>query len=669
MTRLGLALALLSLAACEASSRDPDAATPPPDGGTTSGPAAPALPSLTPCPAGWSERALEPGGPLVCDPPSDACPDATVRWPGATECTPVGAPCPSGAWPDDLAADAIHVDASATAPGDGSRDAPFATIADALAVASSGDVIAIAAGTYSGVVAPMVDVEIRGVCSARVTLTHVAGGGATQVVGVREGRAIALRDVTVQSADLMAIAVRGALTLRGVRVSGAGVSVAVLGAGARLDARELHVPHTSSDADGRAGRGVDLEAGSTGTIERVIVEDGGDSGIAVVHEGGSLIARDVAVIGTRGNGSGAFGNGIGVFDGATLMIERAVVRDVREAGLIVSIGSATVRDVVIDGVASEPTQSNGYGVLVRDGRLDADRVRVTGARRSGMLAARGATIAARDVVVHDVVADDAGFAVGIGVVGGRLELARAYLARLAVYGLSILEHEASSASGDVEDVTIRDVAVGAEDIGFGVLVSRSTATVSRLDLRGARVLGVDVMGEGAMLTLEDARIEEIDATSTFDFGRAIEVDVGGHAIVRRARFAGTRESAAASYEAGSRLELVDVEVSDVRERACAATTCSGQPGGVGVVALGGGAVRGEALRIAGAPLCGVMVAFDGALDLRGGEIRGCSVGACLQVEGYDVARVTDGVRYEENDVNVDFTGFPAPMSASAPPPL
>jgi hypothetical protein len=344
---------------------------------------------------------------------------------------------------------------------------------------------------------------------------------------------------------------------------------------------------------------------------------------------------------------------------------------VREAGLIVSIGSATVRDLLVDGVSSEPAQANGYGVFVRDGSVQIDRARVTRAHRSGLLASTGAQLVARDVVVHDVLAaanDDGAFAVGVGAVGAGVELARAYLARLAVYGVAALRDRGlTGATLRAEDLTIREVTTGTEDLGFGAIVSVSTASITRLDLRGARVLGVDVVGEGAQLTLEDARIEEIEATPTFDFGRAIEVDVGGRAIVRRAVFAGTRESAAASYEAGSSLELEEVEIRDVRERACAGDACSGQPGGVGVVALGGGAVRGDDLRVEGAPLCGVMVAFGGALDLRGGAIRRCAVGACLQVEGYDVTRVTDGVRYEENDVNVDFTGFAVPEGISAPP--
>jgi hypothetical protein len=64
--------------------------------------------------------------------------------------------------------------------------------------------------------------------------------------------------------------------------------------------------------------------------------------------------------------------------------------------------------------------------------------------------------------------------------------------------------------------------------------------------------------------------------------------------------------------------------------------------------------------IEGAPLCALQVAEGGSLDVESGEIRENAIGACLQIEGYDVSRVTDGVIYQDNETHIDAIGGPVP---------
>ncbi len=82
------------------------------------------------------------------------------------------------------------------------------------------------------------------------------------------------------------------------------------------------------------------------------------------------------------------------------------------------------------------------------------------------------------------------------------------------------------------------------------------------------------------------------------------------------------------------------------------------------VAVGAGVARGGALEldrfvIRESASCGVQV--DGAeLDLSNGLVAANSIGACVQVDGYDLGRLMDGVRYHDNDTNLDSTSLPVP---------
>ncbi len=62
----------------------------------------------------------------------------------------------------------------------------------------------------------------------------------------------------------------------------------------------------------------------------------------------------------------------------------------------------------------------------------------------------------------------------------------------------------------------------------------------------------------------------------------------------------------------------------------------------------------------GCDICGVHVARAGELDLTNGIVSGCALGACVQVEGFDVTRLQEDVRYRDNDVNLDATDLPVP---------
>ncbi len=77
--------------------------------------------------------------------PATACPDGQI--PDGTTCVPEA--CGTGTWGNlETADDTVYVDVTANAGGDGSKDAPFASIQDGLDAQGRDGMVAVAAGTY-----------------------------------------------------------------------------------------------------------------------------------------------------------------------------------------------------------------------------------------------------------------------------------------------------------------------------------------------------------------------------------------------------------------------------------------------------------------------------------------------------------------------------------------
>lgn len=113
---------------------------------------------------------------------------------------------------------AIHVsETCGSLTGDGSAAAPFANLAQAVAVAKAGDTIALSVGVYAGGVTLPVDVQLTGFEADKTT---VRGDGA-QVLLVSGGGATAISGLTLEGkAERGLVVEKAALKLSGVRVQG-----------------------------------------------------------------------------------------------------------------------------------------------------------------------------------------------------------------------------------------------------------------------------------------------------------------------------------------------------------------------------------------------------------------------------------------------------------------
>jgi hypothetical protein len=83
-------------------------------------------------------------------------------------------------------------------------------------------------------------------------------------------------------------------------------------------------------------------------------------------------------------------------------------------------------------------------------------------------------------------------------------------------------------------------------------------------------------------------------------------------------------------------------------------------GGSGAAAFRGGHLQMLNFIVSRADVCGVQVAQAGEMDLTRGQVSHNAIGACVQVPGYDLARLTNDVQYVDNAVTSEAADFAVP---------
>lgn len=642
------------------------------DGGTSDAgmmamPAPVAMPMLTPCPDGWTEHQV--AGVTVCDPTAgvgpQVCPQGEAHFVGTSGCRPVGVTCPSGEFAQGLpASNVLYVRPGGT--GNGTQAEPFGTINEALGQAMDGTVIALAAGTYDEVVRLKTGVTLQGACAARTWIRPSTSGGASVRVPADVTNA-ALVGVGIGPSDNAGAVIQGHARLEGVVVEQA-MAAGILVAGGRLVAQDTVVRGTRPQMDGTLGGGVTVLEGSEATFRRAVFEANHQYGLTLV--GSQVELLDVA---SRANQEGAIpglGAGVVVQAGGILLGERIELSNGLGVGALVADGAELdLIDAVIRGTRGVRPSDQGFGISLDESRVSLRRTVVIDSEGTAIGVPEAGDLTLANVVVADVVPtpDNPGWAVGVSAGGSaRLMLSHVRISGTAAAGLSV-NGQLSDPLGAIltaTDLSIVDVAdLGIS--GLGLYLSAVQADIERLHIERSVMAGVILM-EHARLNLRDGVIEDT-APDPDDghFGRGIEVSEDAEIEAERLRLVGQHEVALLFGGSGVS-QLRDVLIRETWQRGCAETSCADAPGGMGV-SVYGGHVNLSRFRIEDVPLCGVQVAADGQLDLHDGWIADVSVGACVQVEDYDVSRLADDVVYDQAQTSIQLTEHAVP--APQPPPF
>ncbi len=686
---------------------------------------------MTPCPDGWSEIE-DPGHPdiVTCSPFPKTGPGVCgldeAHFPGRPVCERIGEACPVGDFAEGIPADATvtHVKAGAPAGGDGSVVSPYYNIADAIAAAPDGAIVALSKGTFDEAVTVRRGITLWGACVAQtvvasstpsdsvatITLTGSGGGGLRNLrisgarVGVdvyaNDGQAV-IEAVVIDGATLLglwlggggdlvardfvvrdtrpwsggfgdgmevgdgAIAVLERASFEGNRTTG----IDVYGVGTLLTAGDLGVLSTAPrERDEVGGVGLQVTDGGSVEVSRASLEGNHAAGIVADGAGTSLVATDLVVRGTEARATdGLAGFGIELSGGAHGDIGRAWLEGNREAALQVA-GSGTEL-VGADLVASETRsrESDGTAGLGLDahggGRCEMTRAAFVRNRTIGLFATEAGTeVVATDLLVLDTLPQDSD---GRGGDGVRLEAG----AHGTITRASLLKNRVagiSASDGETEllavDVSISETVQGVDGGGGGLqLDGGASVRLERASLEDNVGTSILALGAGTELSASDLAVRRTVSSSDGSFGDGLQVGEGALASVLRAAFEANRRIGVLADGVGTLAMLEEVAVEDTLEASCAASGCKGAFG-TGIVAADGARLSATGFRSSGNVLCGVQIA-GADLDLHRGEVSGNSIGVNVQAEGFDLERLQDDVVYLDNVVDLDSQLLPVPEPA------
>jgi len=705
-----LALALIAAACADGREPSPDADVAADgdvafDGSPDSEPTEPALPEppeppaspvFTPCPAGWREVEDPESGLVTCDPwPTDDGAEECeaideAHFPGETGCMRIGPECPSDSdWARDLPADeeVLFVLAGAEPGGDGSREAPYDSIVEAVEAASSGSVVAVGRGTYDEVVDLPSGVTLQGACVAETLVASSSPSSFSGTLNV-EGRDTQVKSLRIGGRRL-GVELQGSafsVHLEGILVEGAQLTALLANGGGRLTAREVVVRDTQGlESDGTFGRGLDIEFGATAEVSRAVFERNREVAVVVSGAGSELSLENVLVRDTLSQQSDeAFGRGLTIGDGASATVCQGVFEGNRQAAITVDDEATelSLLDVVIrDTLSRQSDGAGGHGLDVQNG-ASATVTRTLFERNidGGVRVDDRATeLSLLNVVVRDTLCEPnvASLSRGLLVQSGSLaRVSRAVFERNCDVGIVV---SGPAAELHLEDVVVRETLARPADSRSGrglVIKEGAIARVVRAIFERNRDAGMLVSSPGTGASFGDIVVRETESRLVDGvFGRGFIVRDGASVTVARASFDRNRDIGVTISGADTAVRLEDVVVTETLEQACARDSCADSGQGDGVVVICGGHVEVRRFRIADNAWCGLMLAHGGYLDesgaviacdqggtidLHDGIISGSAIGANIQTEGFDLDRLADGVVFRDNGVDLDSYELPVP---------
>ena len=633
-------------------------------------PLLPANPVLTPCPAGWSERLpWRSGAPVTCEPwPADrigSCSDAFERFPETAGCSRIGSTCPADGWPADLPADGVLYVAGGASGGDGTRALPFATIDDALAVATPGTIVALSTGEHEARVVLGDGIELRGACPDGTTLRTPPEGGTTIS---SSGTGARVTDLRITGPGEGIRAMTGTLSLAGVLIEGATLVGIVAREGSEVNGESVVIRRMEPSPV--VGLGIAVAAlGGQVTLSRAVVDQSREFGFLVGGPAAGIALTDAAVRNTLPTASGEIGVAIAVAEGARASLARSVVEhsltgaiSVSEPATVLELDHVLVRNTDADRLSGD----FGVGITIFEGasatirRTVCETVRTAGIsiHSTGELS----SVVLSDVLVRDVATElstgERGYGIG-ALQATHLEAQRVLVERTHTAGVSVY----GGADALIEDLQVFDVRPGGGIAGNGIAVEdRGTLTLVRGWVEQAHEVGISVFDQAALdaedLTVRRTRSRLGDGT----WGRGINVQDGALTLAR-ARIEDALEVGLFAHGPSSTVSGTDVSIVRTHERDCASIGCPEGPHitlGNGLVSVGAARISLSRFEVLESDLVGVQIGADATMDLDTGLVAENAIGLNLQNPALDVARLSRGVTYRDNDLSLDATALPTP---------
>lgn len=210
---------------------------------------------------------------------------------------------------------------------------------------------------------------------------------------------------------------------------------------------------------------------------------------------------------------------------------------------------------------------------------------------------------------------------------------------------------------------------GSVNFGTGIAVACGAhGVLDEVQTTDNAAAGLQVVGDGTVVEATELDVlgnethpavaDDACATETIPPGTgAVQIRGGGDLTATLFYFAANQLVGVLVAGDGSHAELRQGTITATDQLAC-------NLGGLNAVATAGGhlEVR-HNFRVSHAALAGLMVHDAGEIDLQDGYVSDNVIGVNVQTEVFDIARLQDGVSYEDNDLNLDSFALPVPQSA------
>jgi hypothetical protein len=436
-----------------------------------------------------------------------SCSDGLTAVPGEASCHPI-ADCGTGTWgtiPDD--SNARYVDEKAADGGDGSRAMPFKTVAEALARAPSGAMIAIAAGSYTVNIDVSTPLRIRGRCPSMVEL---------------KGDPALLSDHVIQATANVEI--------KGVSITSPYIGVGVYRGDVTIDSVYFH------DTEFSAIEALGYSAPPKVVVRNVVIER--PRQVAMNVFGASAIVDRTVIRNGRSRTDGKTGDGIvvrprkegDVLNPAQLQVMSSVIEKMKRSSITAFGAKLEVEGTIVRGTRADDTGSGGPGIVSEKYETkSADlslRASLLEDNEFSQLSVQSGVALVEMVVARKGVPTKAGL-VGGGMVfevGTSFTLKDALVEQTRAFGVAV-----SGASGTIERLIVRDVAQDAKGIGgLGIQIgddeeTHAPSTVTLKDSRFDRCAQLGVLIMGSTVDAEGLAIFDVKPDSEQIFGDGIGI--------------------------------------------------------------------------------------------------------------------------------------------------
>jgi hypothetical protein len=268
----------------------------------------------------------------------------------------------------------------------------------------------------------------------------------------------------------------------------------------------------------------------------------------------------------------------------------------------------------------------------------------------------------RDAAILDTAAREMDGRMGRGVgvqTGTYFEGERLLIARNRDVGFVLI--------GEGAEATLTDVVIeGTEPRSVDAMNGRGliahtgvTLEATRLLVADNRDVGIGIASEGTTATFSDVHVRgtrprEEDGA----YGYGVSAQLAAAVTATRLRIDGSHEMGLLATS-GATIDARELVVDVTRTSACMCERIFGY--GAAVV---GATLTLTDFEIRDAETCGLFLTGDAtapaAVDAQSGSVEGSAIGACVQMDGYDLDRLTQDVEYRDNGTNLDSTMLPVP---------